>query len=295
MKEKLDILLKKKGLSATSLARILGIQPSGLSHILSGRNKPSFDLVVKILRDFPEINPDWLLLDSETIFRSNDTPSLENPLFGDDELNVQSSAPGSNDENIEISESNLEKKNDAAHIFVRPQNGHKDVERIVFDCVHQRQALFGREFCDVMDELERHAVGDFSVRATLDGEESNRKKKGDRIAVYECRGVLRRYAAKEVSPCSCGRLHRGFKSSAGHRGRKIVNKCVENVLIRNNNSAQRANIQRVMLLKNCFRQRCAFVENRWANARLTVQIYNTPTPFVKYFCIFFCKKFFVSA
>ena len=131
MKEKLDILLKKKGLSATSLARILGIQPSGLSHILSGRNKPSFDLVVKILRAFPEINPDWLLLDSETIFRSNDTPSLENPLFGDDELNVQSSAPGSNDENIEISESNLEKKNDAAHIFVRPQNGHKDVERIV--------------------------------------------------------------------------------------------------------------------------------------------------------------------
>ena len=131
MKEKLDILLKKKGLSATSLARILGIQPSGLSHILSGRNKPSFDLVVKILRAFPEINPDWLLLDSEAILRSNDTHSLENPLFGDDELDVQSSTPNGSNENIEISESNLENKNDATHIFVRPKNGHKDVERIV--------------------------------------------------------------------------------------------------------------------------------------------------------------------
>ena len=131
MKEKLDILLKKKGLSATSLARILGIQPSGLSHILSGRNKPSFDLVVKILRAFPEINPDWLLLDSDVIFRSNDTGSIDNPLFGDDELDVQSSTPNGSNENIEISESNLEKKNDATHIFVRPKNGHKDVERIV--------------------------------------------------------------------------------------------------------------------------------------------------------------------
>ena len=69
MKEKLEFLLKNKGLTATSLARLLEIQPSGLSHILSGRNKPSFDLVVKILKAFPDVNPDWLLLDSTEIFR----------------------------------------------------------------------------------------------------------------------------------------------------------------------------------------------------------------------------------
>lgn len=131
MKDKLDILLKKKGLSATSLSRMLGIQPSGLSHILSGRNKPSFDLVVKILRTFPEINPDWLLLDSDVIFRSDNSHPTENPLFGDDEFNLQSSTPDEENQNIEISESNLEKKNDATHIFVRQKNGHKDVERIV--------------------------------------------------------------------------------------------------------------------------------------------------------------------
>ena len=79
MKEKLEFLLKNKGLNATSLARLLDIQPSGLSHILSGRNKPSFDLVVKILKAFPEINPDWLLLDSEVIFRDecSTTPQVQ--------------------------------------------------------------------------------------------------------------------------------------------------------------------------------------------------------------------------
>ena len=69
MKAKLDFILKNKGINATTLARMLEIQPSGLSHILSGRNKPSFDLVVKILKVFPDLNPDWLLLDSDKIFR----------------------------------------------------------------------------------------------------------------------------------------------------------------------------------------------------------------------------------
>ena len=82
MKEKLEFLLKNKGLTATSLARLLEIQPSGLSHILSGRNKPSFDLVQKILRRFPQVNPDWLLLDRGEMYRtinsSSEEPSFDN-------------------------------------------------------------------------------------------------------------------------------------------------------------------------------------------------------------------------
>lgn len=131
MKDKLDILLKKKGLSATSLARILGIQPSGLSHILSGRNKPSFDLVVKILRAFPELNPDWLLLDSEEVFRHEGSHTLDSALFSDEEFVSHSSTPGSSEENIKISESNIEKKNELTSIFARTQNGHKEVDRIL--------------------------------------------------------------------------------------------------------------------------------------------------------------------
>lgn len=131
MKEKLDILLKNKGLSATSLARMLGIQPSGLSHILSGRNKPSFDLVVKILRTFPDLNPDWLLLDSEVIFRSQGSTAAERPLFSDEEFASQGEPLGSSEQNSELWESNDEIKNETSHIFHRSVNGTKDVERIV--------------------------------------------------------------------------------------------------------------------------------------------------------------------
>ena len=83
MREKLLVLMKNEGLTSSRLAELLGIQPSGISHILGGRNKPSFDFVQKILRRFPNINPDWLLLDSEQMYRAaseNSQPS-ENSIF----------------------------------------------------------------------------------------------------------------------------------------------------------------------------------------------------------------------
>ena len=57
MKEKLQQLMKSEGLTSSRMAEILGIQPSGISHILAGRNKPGFDLLQKILRRFPRVNP----------------------------------------------------------------------------------------------------------------------------------------------------------------------------------------------------------------------------------------------
>lgn len=72
MREKLLKLMKSEKLSSSRLAEILEIQPSSISHILSGRNKPSFDFLVKILRRFPTLNPDWLLLDAEQMYRSDE-------------------------------------------------------------------------------------------------------------------------------------------------------------------------------------------------------------------------------
>lgn len=84
MREKLLVLMKNEGLTSSRLAELLGIQPSGISHILAGRNKPSFDLVQKILRRFPNVNPDWLLLESDQMYRANsgeETQLSENAIF----------------------------------------------------------------------------------------------------------------------------------------------------------------------------------------------------------------------
>jgi hypothetical protein len=69
MEAKLRQLMKHEGINSTRLAEILGIQASGISHIMSGRNKPSFDFIHKLLQRFPQINPDWLLLDKGPMYR----------------------------------------------------------------------------------------------------------------------------------------------------------------------------------------------------------------------------------
>lgn len=70
MREKLLNLMKEENLTSSRLAELLGIQPSGISHILKGRNNPSLDFIQKILRRFPQVNPDWLILGEGEMYRT---------------------------------------------------------------------------------------------------------------------------------------------------------------------------------------------------------------------------------
>lgn len=49
------------GESASSFAVKIGVQRSSISHILSGRNKPSLDFILKVLTSYPEVELYWLL------------------------------------------------------------------------------------------------------------------------------------------------------------------------------------------------------------------------------------------
>jgi transcriptional regulator with XRE-family HTH domain len=62
MKDRIAHILKTKRLTATKFADDINVQRSGISHILSGRNKPSLDLVIKIKETYPEFSLDWLLM-----------------------------------------------------------------------------------------------------------------------------------------------------------------------------------------------------------------------------------------
>ena len=70
MNEKLRILMQRENLTASKLAEILEVKPAAISHILSGRNKPSFELLCKFVNRFPQINPYWLMGDAQEIYHS---------------------------------------------------------------------------------------------------------------------------------------------------------------------------------------------------------------------------------
>lgn len=59
--ERFREVLEDNSISASALADELEIQRSSISHLLSGRNKPSLDFILKLLKKYPEINMYWLL------------------------------------------------------------------------------------------------------------------------------------------------------------------------------------------------------------------------------------------
>ncbi|MFI3287097.1 MAG: helix-turn-helix domain-containing protein [Rikenellaceae bacterium] len=61
MNERLEKLIKAENLTSAKFAEILSVQPSSISHLLSGRNKPNFDFISNLLTMFPAVNPRWFI------------------------------------------------------------------------------------------------------------------------------------------------------------------------------------------------------------------------------------------
>ena len=128
MKEKLEFLCAKYNLTPSSLAKALGVEASAISHIRSGRNKPSYDFVVKVLRAFPDVNPDWLLLDGEEFLRTG--VSSTTPLFSEFGATVETPVIEEK-KNIEISASFSEGKNISVDKKFSLQIGGKQAKRVI--------------------------------------------------------------------------------------------------------------------------------------------------------------------
>jgi transcriptional regulator with XRE-family HTH domain len=70
MKERILQFLALENLSPTRFADQLGVQRSGVSHILAGRNKPSYDFIEKMLLTFPNVSAEWLLLGKGEMYKA---------------------------------------------------------------------------------------------------------------------------------------------------------------------------------------------------------------------------------
>ncbi len=71
IEQKILEIFTKSGLSRIEFAERLGISNAVLSHLASGRNKASLDLVISVLSQFPDINPEWLILNVGEMYRTD--------------------------------------------------------------------------------------------------------------------------------------------------------------------------------------------------------------------------------
>jgi len=70
---RLKEILRSQSINASEFAKKINVQRSSISHILSGRNKPSLEIVTKICKEFPEIDIEWLIFGTN---KQNPYPTL---------------------------------------------------------------------------------------------------------------------------------------------------------------------------------------------------------------------------
>ncbi len=118
---RIKLLMERFEISPSSLADTIGIKRAAVSHLLSGRNKASLDVVQKILTTIPELNPTWLIFGNTNMF--------VHPINQDDEQLiterfVEKKKP-------ELEQPSLQENPTPTPIPLPPTSPDKKVERIV--------------------------------------------------------------------------------------------------------------------------------------------------------------------
>lgn len=137
--KRLEIILDYYALNASSFADKIGVQRSSMSHLLSGRNKPSLDFVLKISEVFPEVDLYWIL-NGKGNFPKSDENAISKKQIADDIIKVV--PPTSPNENYTAGdlfskvENNEKEKTQSGNIqeFKNTNFGSEEneIEKIVF-------------------------------------------------------------------------------------------------------------------------------------------------------------------
>ena len=131
MKERLLEFLKAENKSSAQFAEEIGVQPSGISHILSGRNNPSLDFILKMLEKYQFLSTDWLLFGKGSMYKDIRMQSLfdDNDLINQD---VKVKTNNTESEKSEIKFQNIEKPVLKMDTSVQSNGQTPIVERIVW-------------------------------------------------------------------------------------------------------------------------------------------------------------------
>ncbi|MFZ5939978.1 MAG: helix-turn-helix domain-containing protein [Bacteroidota bacterium] len=137
MKDRLNRFLEHEKLSPARFAELIDVQRSSISHLLSGRNNPSFDFIQRMLRVFPYLNAEWLIL-GEGEMISGEGVAYQGDLFGGETLDARSenveSGTGLDDNTFRDkggSPERVETVRTAALAASAPVDSEKEIEKVL--------------------------------------------------------------------------------------------------------------------------------------------------------------------
>lgn len=130
IKDRLAHILRAKNMTASQFAELMEIQPSNVSHLLNGRNKPSIDFLIKLKDVFPEYSFDWIILGKKPI-----TINEPNPVISEEQqMKIEAVEDKRVMEFDDIDENYVEPQDTVVDNFIDNQpitDKNKEIEKII--------------------------------------------------------------------------------------------------------------------------------------------------------------------
>lgn len=130
------------GISASSFADYMGVGRSSISHILSGRNKPSLDFVMKIVDAYNDIELQWLLYGKGTFPKSEDVIVKEKKTISELPFDTQETSTLITNTKQDLFSQSTSEKKDIKH---PTPSSHENVSRISSEDEIDRIVIFYRD------------------------------------------------------------------------------------------------------------------------------------------------------
>lgn len=77
MNTRLQQFLDAENLTQAQFAESIGVVPASVSNVLSGKNRPGWDFTANMLKRYPDLNPDWLILGKGKMYRNSPVAHTE--------------------------------------------------------------------------------------------------------------------------------------------------------------------------------------------------------------------------
>jgi len=113
-------------ISASKFADSIQVQRSSISHLLSGRNKPSLDFILKIINEYDEVSVNWLLLGEGAFPKSQTAPKIATPTPPQQDLFNQNLLEPIEKTAVDTTETVKQISNTTINV-----NGTKEIDQIV--------------------------------------------------------------------------------------------------------------------------------------------------------------------
>lgn len=100
MNVRLKQFLAAENISQSQFADAIKVVRASVSHVLSGRNNPSYEFIRAIMLSYPHLNMEWLLVGKGKMYK--EAPAMSELLFTEDELPIDDIPTTSSESQIDL-------------------------------------------------------------------------------------------------------------------------------------------------------------------------------------------------